>query len=223
MSGELLSMCLPKGTAMKPLAQLLDEIEFPIREYHSRNRSYRPDVEGLPVRSKIMAEKDVPIQIAAGNYDMGFCGLDWLLEHTIRYRAANTQVLKHLRLDRRGLYVCSGLDGDIGSLVELHTIEGFVTIVSEYPNLAESFAIKERLGKFKVFSAWGNVEAYPPEHADVILLAVDHSKKLKRLGLRNILDTTCYLESDLCLVVNRRSFLDKDLSPVLKFFTDMEP
>jgi ATP phosphoribosyltransferase len=164
----------------------------------------------------------VAIQIAAGNYDMGFCGLDWVFEHTIKYRAAKIHVLNRLGLDRKGLYLCSGIDGDIRSVDNLHRIQDFVTIVSEYPNLAENFAMTERLRKFKVFSAWGSVEAYPPEHADVVLLALDDGNKLPQIGLQNLVGGDCYLGSDLCLVVNRQSFLEKNLSPVVQFFSKME-
>lgn len=207
---------------MKPLAALLRKLKFPVKGYHSRNRTYRPDVEDLPVRTKIMAEKDIAIQIAAGNYDVGFCGLDWVLEHTIKYRAAGIHVLKHLGLDEKGLYLCAGLGGEIQSVADLHSIQEFVTIVSEYPNLAENFAMTERLRKFKVFSAWGSVEAYPPEHADLVLLAVEDPGELGRMGLQIVVGDGCYLESNLCLVVNRDRFREKNLSPVVEFFSDLE-
>ena len=222
MTDEMISMCLPKGGAMKPLAELLGKLKFPVKEYHSKNRTYRPVVEDLPVRTKIMAEKDVAIQIAAGNYDVGFCGLDWVLEHTIKYRAARIHVLKHLGLDEKGLYLCSGLGGNIKSVDDLHRIQDYVTIVSEYPNLAENFAMTERLRKFKVFSAWGSVEVYPPEHADLVLLAVEGPGELRRMGLQSVVSDDCYLESNLCLVVNRESFREKNLSPVVEFFSEME-
>ena len=51
------------------------------------------------------------------------------------------------------LYVCAGASSDIASIDDLRRRSGFVTLVSEYPNLAENFSITNRLGRFKIFSA----------------------------------------------------------------------
>jgi len=211
-----ISVCLPKGDAMGPLADILEKYRFPVEEYHSENRTYRPPVPGLPVRAKIMAEKDVAIQVAVGNYDAGFCGTDWIQEHTIRYRATKLEMFRPLGLNRKKLYVCTGAGGNLRSTDDLCKTGDFVTIVSEYPNLAENFAIHNRLRKFKIFSAWGSVEGYPPEHADVVILAGYDEDVLRQMGLHKI---GCELESELCLIVNRDSFVEKDLSPVLNFFS----
>jgi ATP phosphoribosyltransferase len=219
MATETLSICLPKGNAMQPLAGYLDGLQFPLLEYHSKNRTYRPEVRGLPVRAKIMAEKDVAIQVAVGNYDIGFCGADWVQEYTIKYRAKKLHVLKNLGMDRKNIYACTGLNGGLNSVEDLHKKSDFITIVSEYPNLAESFAIQRKLRKFKIFSAWGSVEAYPPEHADVVLLSVYEDSELTRMGLHNI---TLEVESQLCLIVNHKSFIEKDLASVLNYFSNRE-
>jgi ATP phosphoribosyltransferase len=219
MADSTISMCLPKGDALAPMAELLARIKFPVRDYHSKNRTYRPEVEGLPVRAKILAEKDVALQVAVGNYDVGCCGLDWIREHAVKYRATHLHVFRHLGLGAKGLYVCAGASSDIASIGDLQRRSGFVTLVSEYPNLAENFAITNRLGRFKVFSAWGSVEGYPPEHADLVLLAAPQASDLPDMGLRVV---SRELDSELCLVVNRNSLVTRDLSPVLGYFSDME-
>ena len=217
MTDELISICLPKGDALKPLSKRLDEIGFPISGYDSANRTYRPEVGDLPVRAKIMAEKDVAIQVAVKNYDIGFCGMDWIEEHTIRYRAAGLTVYSPMNMLKKNLHACAGLGGDIESVDDLLKRKDFITIVSEYPNLAENFAIRKKLRKFKIFSAWGSVEGYPPEHADIVLLTVYADESLEPMGLRGI---SRELESELCMVLNRVSFVEKDLSPVLEYFSE---
>ena len=76
MNSETICISLPKGDALKPLAAYLETRCFPIVGYNSENRTYRPEVKELPVRAKIMAEKDVALQVAVGNYDIGFCGVN---------------------------------------------------------------------------------------------------------------------------------------------------
>lgn len=219
MTAETISVCLPKGDALEPLAGQLEKLAFPVFEYHSKNRTYRPEVKNLPVRAKIMAEKDVAIQVAVGNYDIGFCGMDWIKEHTIRYRASKIFVYKDMGIYKKKLFACTGIGGNLKSIEDLKNKDGFVTIISEYPNLAEDFAIRTRLKKFKIFSAWGSVEAYPPEHADVVILATYNPESFLSMGLLNI---SCELESALFMVLNRQSLMKKNLSPVLSFFKDME-
>lgn len=219
MAAETISVCLPKGNPMEPLSNYLEKKGFPVREYHSKNRTYRPPVDNLPVRAKIMAEKDVAIQVSVGNYDIGFCGMDWVQELVSKYRGSDLRVFKRTGLDRKCVYACVGANGGFESAGDLQKKKDFVTIVSEYPNLAENFAVKNRLRKFKIFSAWGSVEAYPPEHADVVILSSYDPESLHSMGLVNI---GCELESDLSLVINRKSFARKGLSPVLKYFSGFE-
>jgi len=210
-----ISISLPKGDALKPLAGYLETIGFPVSNYTSSNRTYRPEVDGLSVRAKIMAEKDVAIQVAVGNYDIGFCGMDWIRELRVRYQGTKLHIFKQLDINKKNLYTCTSTQSDLHSLKDLAANNAFLTIISEYPNLAEDFAIRHRLKKFKIFSAWGRVEAYPPEHADVVILAAQNQKELNRIGLLKI---TKELESGLCIVMNRKSFLEKDLSEVIDFF-----
>ena len=216
---QSVSICLPKGSVLKPLADLLSSADFPISGYTSDNRSYRPQVAGMPVRAKIMAEKDVAIQVAVGNYDMGCCGLDWVSEHAVRYRATRLHVFRKLGVGKKKIYACAGLGGEISELGDVRKKPGYVTLVSEYPNLAEDFALRHKLRKFKVFSAWGSVEAYPPEHADVVILAAQDEADLLKMGLRPL---SLEVSSQLCLVINKTTFVQKDLTAPLAYFSKME-
>ena len=219
MKNDLICLALPKGDALSPLSKLLDELKFPIKEYHSKNRTYRPEISGLPLRAKIMAEKDVALQVAAGNYDIGFCGLDWAKEHSIKYRASGLLVYKHLSMLKKDLYLCTGNFGSYKSIEDLQREVNFITIISEYPNLAENFAISSRLKKYKIFSAWGSVESYPHEHADAVLIASTDKNQLEKMGLFIVKHE---MASDLCIVANKKSLIEKDLSQVLDFFSRQE-
>jgi ATP phosphoribosyltransferase len=214
---DKISISLPKGEAMASLADYFETIGFPVNDYNAQNRTYRPEIKGIQVRAKIMAEKDVAIQVAVGNYDIGFCGMDWIQELRVRYRGTKLHVFKRLALNKKNLYACTSLKGNLQSIKDLTGMRDFITIISEYPNLAEDFAIRHRLKKFKIFSAWGRAEAYPPEHADVVILAAYNESALNRIGLHKI---TRESESALCIAINRKSFLEKDLSNVLQFFSE---
>jgi len=219
MHSETISICLPKGDALPPLSNLLNRVGFPVEGYQADNRTYRPIVTDLPVRVKIMAEKDVAIQVAVGNYDIGFCGFDWIQEHLIKYRAASLHVHKHLGLKITSIYACVGMGGQYQTMEDIKSATGFISIISEYPNLAENFAITNRLKKFKIFSAWGSVEAYPPEHADVVILSASDEHELTQKGLLVISQE---MTSDLCLLVNRSRFVQKNMTQIFSYFSKSE-
>ncbi|MBF0451395.1 MAG: ATP phosphoribosyltransferase [Candidatus Magnetomorum sp.] len=219
MDNQIISLSLPKGDALPFLSEQLDHINFPLKGYQSDNRTYRPMVEHLPVRAKIMAEKDVALQVAAGNYDIGFCGQDWIQEHIVRFSASRLQILYTMKHSSQALYVCSGNRGNIRTIDDLHSLSDVIEIVSEYPNLAENFAIQNRLKRFKIFSAWGSVEAYPPEHAHVVILKAKDDNDLHQ---KELFMLEKLFNSDLCLVVNQNAYKEKDLTPVLKYLLTLE-
>ena len=61
---------------------------------------------------------------------------------------------------------------------------GPLRIVSEYANIAETFAMGLRLSSYRVFPVWGAAEAYPPEDADVALIAAQGRRRVRAHGLR---------------------------------------
>jgi len=219
MDNNKIGLSLPKGDALPFLSEQLNKINFPIDGYRSENRTYRPTVDQLPVRAKIMAEKDVALQVAAGNYDVGFCGKDWIEEYSARFSASRLQILFTIGQANQSVFVCSGKGGTINAMSDLDSCSDFIEIVSEYPNLAENFAIHSRLKRFKIFSAWGSVEAYPPEHAHLAILKASDESALQKnhlIPLKKLFDV------NLCLVVNFHAYQSKDLTPVLQYFIALE-
>lgn len=225
MTEKTVSLSLPKGEALEPIAEYLENIKFPISGYNSKNRTYRPEIKGLPVRAKIMAEKDIACQVAVENYDIGICGLDWIREHAIKYKGTKLHIFMPLKEDNKKTYpnkifVCSATNSGIDTLDDLKKRSGYITIVSEYVNIAKNFAIENKLRKFKVFSAWGSVEAYPPDHADIVILAAKDEKKLQGLGLCML---KCELESDIYIILNQKKSLTREnISAVLRFFSNTD-
>jgi len=219
MDNQAICLSLPKGDALPFLAEELKKIQFPIEGYQADNRTYRPEVHQLPVRAKIMAEKDVALQVAAGNYDIGFCGKDWIEEYTVRFSASSLQILFTIGPAKQSICVCSGFGGKINNLGDLNDSPDFIEIVSEYPNLAENFAIHHQLKRFKIFSAWGSVEAYPPEHAHLAILKDSEENIIQQ---NQLIMLKKLFEVNLCLVVNSRSYQLKDLTPVLKYLFALE-
>jgi ATP phosphoribosyltransferase len=202
----VIKLALPKGRLQKSTALLLERAGFGLSDYNESSRSYRPKCESYPQLSvKVFQERDIAIQVAIGNYDLGICGLEWSQELFVKYHSDAIVKVRELGYGKRNLYVAASK-----SAARL----GFdaVRLVSEYPNLAESFALKLRLRRFKVFPVWGAAEVYPPENADLAIIPEADEGGLSRKGLTPVAEI---LSSSACLIANRNSLEQRDLSPVL--------
>ena len=211
-----IKLALPKGRLLRKTASLLQKADWRLDEYHSDMGFYRPRSEKYPdVLIRVFHEKDIPVQIAAGNYDLGVCCLDWIEELIAKYPSSGLIKVKDLSYGEGCLYMASAFDvSDIirdGSLVR---------ITGEYPNLAESYALRNRLSRFSIFPLWGAAEVYPPENADMVLLSARNEGELAKAGMTPL---SCELEFSAYLVANRESLVSKKLDKVICSLCDGLP
>jgi ATP phosphoribosyltransferase len=204
-----IKIALPKGRLLRKTAAILQKAEWGLDEYHSKIGFYRPASQKFPdLLIRVFHEKDIPIQIAMGNYDLGICGLDWIEELRVKYPSTEIVKVKDLAYGQGALYMaaCSPperLKKNNGTLVRIAT---------EYPNLAEAYALTNRLGRFAVFPVWGAAEAYPPENADMALISTAAKNELAACGLMSagkVLDFGAFL------IANRNSWETKRLDKIV--------
>jgi ATP phosphoribosyltransferase len=71
-------------------------------------RNYRLNSARFPdMLIKVFQEKDIPIQVAIGNYDLGICGLEWIEELTSKYAAAAPVKIRNLGYGKGALYIAA--------------------------------------------------------------------------------------------------------------------
>ena len=207
----MLRLALPTGDIRGQVGELLARAGLAVDEYLQGSRSYvlgAGSADGLQLR--VFREKDIPIQIALGNYDLGICRLEWLEELTQRYPTDAIVPVGDIAIGKRSLYVAAAAaaDGDIRGWAQLSGLR----IVSEYANLAEAFAMGLRLSAYRVFPVWGAAESYPPEDADLVLIAAENEDEVCRRGLAPLHKL---LDSSAWLIANRQSMARKDLALLL--------
>ncbi|MBG7617690.1 MAG: ATP phosphoribosyltransferase, partial [Chloroflexi bacterium] len=194
-------VALPKGRLMEDTATVLTDAGWGLDGYHTKARFYRLKSKKYPdVEAKIFHEKDIPIQVAVGNYDIGICGLDWVEELVSKYPNSEVINLYNLGYGKGALYAASA--ADIDRVEEIGSNGQTVRIASEYPNLAEALAEKLRLKHFVIYPLWGAAEAYPPENAELILLPRKTPQELLERGLKPLFKM---LDFRACLIVNKKS------------------
>ncbi len=208
-----LKIALPKGRLLAKTATLLQRAGWGLSGYNEKARFYRVKSQRFPnLLAKVFHEKDIPIQVAVGNYDLGICGLDWIEELLVKYPSSALVKVKNLGFGEGALYMVASKSEAAPTMEEMQAKPGIIRIASEYPNLAESFALNLRLRRFSVFPLWGAAEVYPPESADLVLISGETDEKLFNYDLvpiSNVLNFSAFL------IANKRSWESKYMDEVL--------
>jgi ATP phosphoribosyltransferase len=198
-------IALPKGRLLAETSSLLQRAGWGLDDYHERTRLYHIASKTMPQLSgRIFHEKDIPIQVAIGNYDLGICGSDWIEELLVKYSSSDLMKVINLKYGQGALYATSA--GGTASVEVLKAKPGIIRIASEYPNLAEAFAVAMRLRRFSVFPLWGGAEVYPPESAELALVGGSNGELPGYLvPLSRVLGVSAFL------IANRQSWKRKGL------------
>ena len=224
-----IKIALPKGRLLRRTSALLQKAEWGLDEYHSKISFYHPKSQRFSnLIIKVFHEKDIPVQVAVGNYDLGICSLDWVEELLAKYQSSAIVKIKSLGYGRSTLCMVASISwavldritgGEgVPSIEKIQDLCGITRIVSEYPNLAESFALENRLSRFSIFPVWGAAEVYPPENAELALIAVRSAEELDGMvALKKVLDSSAFL------IANRNSLETRDLGDVVNSICDILP
>jgi len=199
-------------------ATLLQRAGWGLSGYAEKARLYRLKSRGFPnLSAKVFHERDIPIQVAVGNYDLGICGLDWVEELLVKYPSSPLAKVKNLGYGEGILYMVASRSEAAATVEAMQAEPDVIRIASEYPNLAESFAANLRLRRFSVFPLWGAAEVYPPENAD---LALTPGKVEAGVFNNDLVPVSNVLSFSAFLIANRSSWETKDMGEVLASIED---
>jgi ATP phosphoribosyltransferase len=214
-----IKVALPKGRLLNETAACLEKAGWGLDGYQEETRLYRISSQKFPdLTAKVFHERDIPIQVAIGNYDLGICGSDWVAELTAKYPSSALLEVGNMGYGEATLYAAGSPEG-VATIEEMKTKTGIIRIASEYPNLAESFALKSRLRRFSLFPLWGAAEVYPPESADLALVR----GTIEELTACGLVPISKVLSASACLIANRNSWEEKDMGGVATPLINREP
>jgi ATP phosphoribosyltransferase len=209
----LLKIALPKGPLLEDTAKLLEKMGWGLDDYSKNARLYRLKAQKFPAAQiKILQDKDIPIQVSIGNYDIGICSKEWAEELTCRYPSSSLVKLKPLGFGDRSLFAAVNCDSPFKNIDDLKKSKNAVRIATEYPNIGQDFAASLRLKHFIILPVWGGAEGYLPDDADVVIIGADSSRDLLNRGLKPLRQI---LHSEAVLVANRGSLMEKNLAEVI--------
>jgi len=207
----MLKIALPKGRLLTQTAELLQKAGWDIDGYDDKLRNYKLKSNCYTnIEIKVFQEKDIPIQLAIGNYDLGICGLDWIEEQMVKYPSSAVVKVADLGYGRGALFAAA-------KSKEAVFKAPITRIAGEYPNLAESLAEQLRLKRFSIFPLWGAADVYPPEDAEVVLLPGNTENDMAGYGLEAICKI---VTSRAYLIANKDSLKTKDMAELIESITD---
>jgi len=212
-----IKIALPKGRLLGETAALLQRASWGLSGYTEGARLYRLKSSRFPgLSAKIFHERDIPIQVAVGNYDLGICGLDWVEELLAKYPSSPLVKVKNLGYGKGALYMVASRP-EAATVEEMQAKLDVIRIASEYPNLAESFAADLRLRRFNIFPLWGAAEVYPPENADLVLIP---GKAGVEAFNNDLMPVSKVLGFSAFLIANKSSWQTKDMGEILASVED---
>ena len=107
-----IGLALPAGDLRAETSRLLLKAGLPAHEYAEGSRAYHFRLSDPDARLRVFREKDVPVQIALGNYDLGVCGGVWVEEAHARYPNDDIVPLRALGFGVRRLFAAAPCTGN---------------------------------------------------------------------------------------------------------------
>lgn len=162
----MIKLALPRGSIQKDVSQIFDQLSIQIPEYNPSNRVYRYQFNNIDSAiARSFAEKDIPIQVALGNYDLGIVTSWWVDELLIKYPYLDIENLIHLSDASSILYsVTAKHDFALNDSLNEHIV------VTEFPNITADYLYANRSSNYRVFEVWGNPETWLYGDASVAIL-----------------------------------------------------
>ena len=210
----MVRIALPRGDLRSILALMLFDIDFHVPDYDSGSRALRFDVDGHEDSTvRVFSDRDIPIQVALGNYDLAICSRISIDELLTRYPQESIVPLKRLDVE---------MDKDIseqpqlvlaGSTnlnIDLLATDTISTITTEFPNIALRFLTELGARNYRILDVWAKPESWPPEDA---MFTIAERTPSQQEGLKVIARVH---DGGVWLIANKRSLAQKNLSDLLE-------
>ena len=208
-----LGLAVPTGALREPVGELLASRGLALDGYEAGSRLLRSEVRDRSFRFRVFRERDIPIQVALGNYDLGICSDLWVAE--LQARFPGQQVVRVGALPGPATEIWLGAAPGAGlargQVPDPHSLDG-VRLATELPNLTDLLASRLRLSRYTLLDLHGAVEAYLPEDADLAVVAAPHAADVEALGL---VPLHRLFRGGVAVVANAESIRSRDCGAVL--------
>lgn len=204
---------LPTGDSRKAVGEMLSRAGIATTGYEPDSRVLRSELPGEGLVLRIFREKDIPVQVALGNYHLGICSDIWLKELEVRFPLQRVVRVGAIPGPRSEVWLCAAPESGLGEgeVPDGRLLSG-ARIVADLPNIGDLAAVHLRIPGYRLLTVAGSVEAYPPEDADLVLVAAVDSAAVRAKGLVPLWRV---YSGGLALIANADALAREDLAGVL--------
>lgn len=187
----MIRLALPDGHQQKHVIGLFTKTGIELKGYNQGAPETRPEIESDGISITVIRPQDMPAQVAVGNFDIAFTGVDWLFDHKAKFPKSPVEGLLDLGVGRvrvvavvREEVPADDLDRLKALITDGYFPKSFFRLASEYINIADHFAMKNRIENYRVIPTYGATEALLPEDADMIIENTETGTTLKKNKLK---------------------------------------
>ncbi len=227
----MLNFAIPDGHQMKHVLNFFGRAGLCFQGYEPGLLNRRPGLKITSgetgkilnnpgaIRAKVIRPQDMPMHVAANNFDIAITGTDWLKEHSIRFPGSPVENLLDMGFGKVRIVAAIHESLPVYSTEELtdllNSLEParYFRIASEYTYIADDYAREHKLHKYSIIMTYGATESLIPEDAEMIIENTETGGTLQKNSLR-IIDTL--FESEGCLIANKASIASKDKGKIIK-------
>ncbi len=208
-----IKLALPTGDSRAAVTALLARAGVAADGYETSSRVLRSVVAKDDLTLRIFREKDIPIQVALGNYDLGICADVWLSELQVRFPLQRVVRVGSLPGPRSEVWICASRasGAEPGTVPPPEVLAG-ARVASELPNLADLVSVHMRIPAYSLVAVFGAADAYPPEDADLVVIPAASRGEVESRGL---VPLHRLYEGGLALIANSDSLATRNLVPLL--------
>lgn len=209
-----LKLALPTGDSRSTVFDLLSKAGIAATGYESGSRLMRSTVEEEGFALRIFRERDIPVQVALGNYDLGICSDAWLTEVQVRFPLQRIVRVGSLPGALTEVWLAAAPESGLqpGQVPAGPSLAG-ARIVSELPNLADHWAMRARIPGYRLIALAGSADAYPPEDAEIVVAPASGPEALERRGLVPLARVH---RGGLALIANADALVTKPMDSLLR-------
>ncbi|OAI41980.1 hypothetical protein AYO38_03370 [bacterium SCGC AG-212-C10] len=204
---------LPTGDYRAAVGTMLAEAGIATAGYEPSSRVLRSVLEDDGLVLRVFRERDIPVQVALGNYHLGICSDTWLEELQVRFPLQRIVRIGGLPSAQTEIWLCAAPASGLkeGQVPRGDALAG-ARIVSELPNLVDLVSVHLRVPGYRMLAVAGSADAYPPDDADLVLMPADNADAIRRKGL---VPLHRIFRGGLGLIANADALGSRDLAPIL--------
>nr|AKA87340.1 ATP phosphoribosyltransferase [Streptomyces antibioticus] len=178
----MLSLALPKGSSLEQRTLGLFAAAG-LQVTRPSERAYRGTITyGGPIRVAFFKPREIPLVVAAGVFDAGLTGADWIEETGAKVESVVSFTYSKTTDSPWRVVLAVPADDAARTVQDLGP---GTRIATEYPTIARRFLQDEGI-QAEVVHSYGATEAKIPELADAIVDVVETGSSLHHNGLRII-------------------------------------